>query len=543
MILIIAAIAIGTVQARAQGTTVNAQYTGTPIVVDGQIDAAWANATPYPLVYKYGPSDFHPPTGTCNATPTMRAMWDGSLLYILISVTDPSVSGNSAFAGDAAEFWADHFNDKVAKFLEDYGTFVISAPNASGTVATSSNGTNAGGQIYPNLANRYLKAYKSALITSGGATIGYNSEMAWAIGDHVSSIGNHASLNGTSLGFDATVYEAPSGSTRTCRLMLSPATANRTTDTSQPWGTIVLTGYDPATSPSMQLDKFLLGVNIGAATTSALNQALPAVTGKATWALTSPNAWTADSFAALNTTYTDAQTAMSSTNQIVVDNATAELDTALRNLKRNGPYPYGGGPFPDPYDTPDVASLNDPFTFLDGSRVKSLADWDRRRTEIKQIAQYYEFGWAPPAPATPATSTGTGSTSAIAMNLVANGHTWSNPNGARLTCPSGTTVNGKTAPWPVIVSIDLAGTPGTPPAAYLAAGYAVLDIGYTMWAADGPNLGTTALQTLYPYDRNAGTDYGSPMGWGWGASRAVDAVQYLLANSASYTVVNGNNQT
>jgi hypothetical protein len=541
-IFTIAAVAAGSVSAQAQGTTVNAMYTGTPIVVDGQIDDAWANATAYPLAYKYGTSNFNPPTGACNAVPTIKAMWDGSMLYILISVTDPFVSGNSATVGDAAEFWVDHFNDKVAKFLEDYGTFVISAPNATGTVATSSNGTNAGGQIYPNLANRYLKAYKSALWKNGATTIGYNIEMAWAIGDHVSAIGNHASLNGTSVGFDVTVYEAPTTSTRTCRLMLSPATANRTTDTSQPWGTITLTGFDPSTSSPMQLDNFLLGVNIGAATTSALNQALPTITNKATWALTSPNAWTSASFAALNTAYTDAQTAMGSTSQITVDNATIELDAALRGLKRSGPYPYGGGPFPDPYDTTDVPYLNDPFTFLDGSRVKSLADWNRRRTEIKQMAQYYEFGWAPPPPAIVATS-GTGTAKTIAMTLTANGHTWTQANAAKLTLPTGTVVNGKTAPWPVIVSIDLAGTPGAAPASYLAAGYAVLDIGYTQWAADGPTLGTTALQTLYPYDRNAGTDYGSLMGWAWGASRAVDAAQYLLVNDPTYTVVNGNGQT
>jgi hypothetical protein len=325
--------------------------------------------------------------------------------------------------------------------------------------------------------------------------------------------------------------------------MLSPATANRTTDTSQPWGTIVLTGYDPNTSAPMQLDNFLLGVNIGATRTSALNQALPAVTNKATWALQTPSVWSSDSLAALNTAFSDAQAAMSSTNQTVVDNATAELDTALRGLRRIGPYPYGGGPYPDPYDLPDVAYLPDPFTFLDGTRVKSLADWSRRRDEIKSLAQYYEYGWMPPTPASlTATSTGT-TTRTIGLTINDNGHTYTNANAVKLTLPSGTTVNGKTAPWPVIVSIDLAATPGTPSSVYTAAGYAVLDIGYTAWATDSGTVGTTALQTLYPYDRSTGHDYGSLMGWAYGASRALDAAQYLIANDANYTVVNGLGQT
>jgi hypothetical protein len=544
--MFIAAVLLASIPVHAQGTAVNAQYTGSAVPLDGNLGAVWNTATAYPIANAYGTTNYNAPTAACNAQPTLRALWDGAKLYVMVSVADPNVVGGSTFNGAAVEFWVDHFNDKVQKFEEDDGMFDISAPNVStGAVGVSANGTNAGDNIYPNLTDRYLAGYKSALQKDGGGNvIGYNVEFAWYIGDHVSAIGNHASLNGSTIGFDSTVYVADNGTstTRTCRMMLSPSTADRTTNNNQPWGTITLTGYNASTSAPMAVDTFLLNTNIGAATQATFGNLLPPVTNKATWAAASPAIWT--DLTALNTALTAARTAQTSTTQSTIDNATTALDAALKGLKRNGPYPNGGGPYPDPYDLPNVNYLNDPFTFMDGTKVKSRADWDRRRQEIKSIAQYYEFGWVPPAPAVlTATSSGSGVTKTIAMNIVANnGNVWTNANGAKLTLPTGTTVNGKTAPWPVIVSIDLAGTPGTPPAAYLAAGYAVLDIGYTMWANDGPTP-SGAINTLYPFDINAGHDYGSLMGWAWGASRAVDAVQYLLGHDATYTVVNGTGQT
>jgi hypothetical protein len=552
IVLIAAALVFGGIPAQAQGTTVNAQYVGTSVPVDGNLGAVWANATPVPLVYKYAASGYAAPTGACSSNPTMRALWDGNMLYVMISASKSYVSGGSAFGGDRAEFWVDDFNDKVQKFEEDDGTFVISAPNSStGATGTSSNGTNAGDQIYPNLANRYLSptTYKSVLVKNGSAVLGYNVEFAWPIGDHVSAIGNHASLNGANFGFDVTTYEVggSSGSTVTCRWMLSPATADRTTNNNQPWGTIALTGYNPSTSAPMQLDTLLLGVNIGAAKTATQvfgNTAIPAITNKATWAQGYSSMYTSTN--QLSSDLAAAQQAMSSTSQSTIDFVDAALDADLHNLRRNGPYPYGGGPYPDPHDLPNINYLPDPFQFLDGSRVVSLADWSRRRQEIMNLAQYYEYGWYPPPSAysLSATSSGTGTTKTISITIVANGHTFT-ASAAKLTLPSvtpGAVVNGKSAPWPVIVSIDLAGTPGSAPASYINAGYAVLDIGYTQWANDGPTP-SGALNTLWGFDPTTGHDFGSLMGWAWGASRAVDSVQYLINhNTTGFTLVQ-NGQT
>ncbi len=43
--------------------------------------------------------------------------------------------------------------------------------------------------------------------------------------------------------------------------------------------------------------------------------------------------------------------------------------------------------------------LPDPFVMLDGSRVKTADDWNRRRAELKEQFQYYMFGHFPPTTA------------------------------------------------------------------------------------------------------------------------------------------------
>jgi hypothetical protein len=49
-------------------------------------------------------------------------------------------------------------------------------------------------------------------------------------------------------------------------------------------------------------------------------------------------------------------------------------------------------------ELPARAELPDVFTFNDGSRVKSVADWSRRRSEIRRTLEYYATGQMPPAP-------------------------------------------------------------------------------------------------------------------------------------------------
>ncbi len=49
-------------------------------------------------------------------------------------------------------------------------------------------------------------------------------------------------------------------------------------------------------------------------------------------------------------------------------------------------------------ELPAIETLPNPFVFNDGSPVKTVEDWEKRREEIKAMVLYYEYGHMPPAP-------------------------------------------------------------------------------------------------------------------------------------------------
>ena len=51
---------------------------------------------------------------------------------------------------------------------------------------------------------------------------------------------------------------------------------------------------------------------------------------------------------------------------------------------------------PEPSDLPIISTLPDPFTFrLSDRRVRSRADWECRRAELKTLVQHYLYGYWP----------------------------------------------------------------------------------------------------------------------------------------------------
>jgi hypothetical protein len=54
--------------------------------------------------------------------------------------------------------------------------------------------------------------------------------------------------------------------------------------------------------------------------------------------------------------------------------------------------------FPDVKDLPVQTNLPDVMTFVDGTKVTTPKQWQRRREEMKEILEHYELGHAPPPP-------------------------------------------------------------------------------------------------------------------------------------------------
>ena len=49
-------------------------------------------------------------------------------------------------------------------------------------------------------------------------------------------------------------------------------------------------------------------------------------------------------------------------------------------------------------ERPEIKELPNPFTFADGSPVRTREDWERRRKEVKDLFQDYVYGHMPPKP-------------------------------------------------------------------------------------------------------------------------------------------------
>jgi endo-1,4-beta-xylanase len=488
-ILLFVSIATGDGSVSAQSKLLNAQFTGIPIVVDGVAEAAWDKAAPSHIGIAMNPR-LTMPEPECTTNGDVRAMWDGALLYLLISVADSDVTtaSGSAMNKDGVEVYMDLWNDKFSKYEEDDGMMRISAPTGSLSGSGSQN------SMYPAVYASRLRAYASAArVNAQGAPIGYNVELAF-------NIGGVPRENGSSIGIEFAINDADSSTKmRKFRIYWNNGN-NRGTDDNSIWGTVTLSGYD-GTVP-MALDTFMLSQNIAKA--DALVRGI----------------WARES--GLNRAVAAARKALTAKKQTQIDAASTALDRAFKALRRNGKHP-------DPFDLPGIDYLPDPFKFFNGKKVKSLADWAKRREEIKDLAQYYEFGYMPPMPET-VTATATGSPNNTTVTVTVQDGGRSASFNARLTVPTAAQC-GREGPYPVIVSIDFFASSGN--AAFINAGYAVLSFTYSNVASDNTNH-TGAFYTLYPYNVVTGNDAGVLLGWAWGAGRSVDALEYLVKNISVY---------
>ena len=181
--------------------------------------------------------------------------------------------------------------------------------------------------------------------------------------------------------------------------------------------------------------------------------------------------------------------------------------------------------FPEPADLEVYDEfLPDPFQFLDGSKVTSTEDWNKRAEEIKQLAMFYEYGVMPDTTGEELSYTlsdwvaddETKTQSATLTITVKNGDRTARPFTATVYKPAADSA--VAAPYPVVIGLRL----GAKNAKVIAqANYICADLNTTEVAADNPTK-DGSFGDLYPFEES---QVGTICAWSWGASRLLDAFE------------------
>jgi hypothetical protein len=183
-----------------------------------------------------------------------------------------------------------------------------------------------------------------------------------------------------------------------------------------------------------------------------------------------------------------------------------------------------------------VKELPDPFTFNNGTRVATAADWDARRVEIKELLADIEYGHMPPAPdAVNATITGT-------RALVAPDPPCTEYNYNITVVPSNATpgvhfsfrmalyVPPGPGPFPCVARVGFGFMPTPITRGYAFCYFENLDID-----ADNDTVGPAEL--AYP-----GYDGGSLAIWAWGLMCVVDVLLAIPAIDGSKIISSGHSR-
>ncbi len=309
--------------AQAQGKSLSALFTPAAIQVDGHAEAAWNEARPSEIAICMNAARTAE-LSDCAVTASVQALWNGPLLYLLFTVTDPDIDTTSPMDArrSGVQVFVDQYNDKFPKFEEDDGYVIVSAAGQQ-----SGHRTNANLPYYPALWATHLHSAGAApRLDSSGRTIGYVVEIAWHIGDL-------PLRNGTTIGMEFAINAVSSASHSLQYQRYWSSGSNKGTNDNTMWGEVVLAGFGAVSS--VPLNTYMLRENIRKAT-PAESSAKALVRG----------IWKDESV--LDRALTAANLAVQrARTQSELDEADSALDAALRELRRSGKYP-------DPY-TPGVA--------------------------------------------------------------------------------------------------------------------------------------------------------------------------------------------
>jgi chitodextrinase len=487
----------------------DAAFTTDPIAVDGMRDAAWDAATSYSIDNSFNATMTAPVEATTSAS--MSALWDGPVLYLLVEVTGDSTQSDSgtptwntaAYAPTTDGLFVnmDVFNDQWGLETDTQGVFFLGANPALTSVTSFVNGGipslgsffNPGYQDYSSR----LKAFKSSGYVDGGYTYEIALQMeGW--GDAY----ERPLVNGTTVGLEIGVYDQGQSFTYWSKTQVdagregSSNLPNSERVRNRDWGVITLAGKpDDATAAysGWRADEDIRFWN---------SKSNPGGTGAANSGDAS-TVWTAESkarmVAAKNAYLALAPDAAREAKEAAVQEV-CEAFAALR---------WADTTYPDPHDLPALQTLPNAFKFFDETKgtdgmVTTAAEWEERKQELLDLAQFYEYGYKP--------QLGVDYTVTLLTNSYAG---TGNATVTAQIVPTNVNFAGGT---PVNISIAVtmpAAVPGGQKAAVaFGGGYTangIANIAYPSWAFDirsdagawgSPNRFGT-FYTLFPYARNS----------------------------------------
>lgn len=189
-------------------------------------------------------------------------------------------------------------------------------------------------------------------------------------------------------------------------------------------------------------------------------------------------------------------------------------------------------PFPAPGTLPMIAELPDPFRMADGSRVATVADWRKRREELKALILHYEYGHPPDAPGN-ISATELSSENALGGKAI--------DRRLRLTMQGGKVSfrlrmlipTAGAGPYPVLVKNDRNMGLMPIPEEAIDRGYILCEFVRTDIAVDGPDR-TDGAFPAYP-----DADWRTLAAWAWGHWRVMDYLFTLDIVDKAHVAITG----
>jgi hypothetical protein len=288
---------------------------------------------------------------------------------------------------------------------------------------------------------------------------------------------------------------------------------NITTSTTAPTGAGSTASNLCSTGPTLSVAPSAVNVAAAANSAGAFN-----ITSNASWTVTDNQSWltvnpTSGSNNGTVTVTAQENTSASARTATVTVSATGVPSQTVTVTQSGG---GGGGgcnipPMPSFASLPTNSFFPDPFTFMNGARVTTKAEWACRRAEIAALAQEFEYGYKPNTPYSATTGSRSGNT--LTVTVTDNGRTIS--FNASITYPGS-----GSAPFPAMIGV---GGSNLNNSALTSMGVAVINFPNNEIAQQNgqSSRGVGKFYDMYGSSHSAG----ALMAWAWGVSRLIDALE------------------